>query len=478
MANRLLAAGRAAVTDGLPACLPRPAKRLVAARHDGPNRRSSDSSRTRPRSVGLVAAIQASHRKAWPTRRWPSSSGRMRSCPRWRRASARRGSRSTCGVSGSSRDRRSAAPCGSRPRSRSGRGTSPRRRDPTRTPRRPGCGPCLASAFERELGVRADSVPDADSARERHAAVVTLLNLADDLVRDRPTAGLAEFLADTERRAEAESGGAAAGVELLTYHRAKGLEWDAVFLPALEEGTLPIRQATEPRRARRGTPAPVRRDHPGATPPLAVVGSPAPGTDRAREPAIPLPFPRRARAGPPANGSPVRRRPSDRSQRRVAPGWPRPIAPRSRTPCAPGAPSGARTDQVAPFIVFHDATIEAIAARRPRTIPELRRVPGIGPTKLERYGEELIAVILRSGRSPPMVTVDRTGVRRPAVDAHTGPQRRPRSSASKRTLPIRRQDHITPLRPPSRLSRAEPSRPRPVAHHATGAPESTENQQP
>ena len=49
-----------------------------------------------------------------------------------------------------------------------------------------------------------------------------------------------------ERRTAIEAGGEAAGVELLTYHRAKGLEWDAVFLPALEEGTLPIRQATEP----------------------------------------------------------------------------------------------------------------------------------------------------------------------------------------------------------------------------------------
>ena len=41
------------------------------------------------------------------------------------------------------------------------------------------------------------------------------------------------------RKAEGE----ADGVNLLTLHRAKGLEWDAVLLPQLEDGTLPIRQA-------------------------------------------------------------------------------------------------------------------------------------------------------------------------------------------------------------------------------------------
>ena len=57
----------------------------------------------------------------------------------------------------------------------------------------------------------------------------------------------------------------------------------------------------------------------------------------------------------------------------------------------------ARADAVAPFIVFHDTTIEAIAERRPRSIAELRRVPGIGPTKLDRYGEEIIGVVVRDG---------------------------------------------------------------------------------
>ena len=55
----------------------------------------------------------------------------------------------------------------------------------------------------------------------------------------------------------------------------------------------------------------------------------------------------------------------------------------------------ARADSIAPFIVFHDTTIEAIAAARPRSIAELRRVPGVGPTKLDRYGEEIIGVVIR-----------------------------------------------------------------------------------
>ena len=44
--------------------------------------------------------------------------------------------------------------------------------------------------------------------------------------------------------------------------------------------------------------------------------------------------------------------------------------------------------------IFHDATIEAIARQRPRSIAELRRVPGVGPMKLDRYGEEIIGVVV------------------------------------------------------------------------------------
>ena len=48
---------------------------------------------------------------------------------------------------------------------------------------------------------------------------------------------------------------------------------------------------------------------------------------------------------------------------------------------------------VPPYVVFHDRTLAAIAALRPRSLEELAEVPGIGPTKLAAYGKALLALI-------------------------------------------------------------------------------------
>jgi ATP-dependent DNA helicase RecQ len=53
----------------------------------------------------------------------------------------------------------------------------------------------------------------------------------------------------------------------------------------------------------------------------------------------------------------------------------------------------ARADAVPAYVVLHDATIDELASRRPRSQGELASVKGLGPAKLERYGDELLALL-------------------------------------------------------------------------------------
>lgn len=53
----------------------------------------------------------------------------------------------------------------------------------------------------------------------------------------------------------------------------------------------------------------------------------------------------------------------------------------------------ARSQSVPPYVVFHDATLAAIAAARPRDLDALSAIPGIGVRKLERYGPALIELL-------------------------------------------------------------------------------------
>jgi DNA helicase-2/ATP-dependent DNA helicase PcrA len=239
--------------------------------------------------------------------------------------------------------------------------------------------------FER-FGFRRDDEPDGEEARQRHASLVTLLGIAE---RVGDEAGIAGLLEEVGRRAAQEAEGTGGGVNLLTYHRAKGLEFDAVLLPAIEEGVLPIRQAS--------TPAEVAEERR-----LLYVG-----LTRARV-HLWLSWAAR-RAGPSGREQP--RKPSRFLDDLVPPGGSR-VRPRAvatgmtRTARASVRADGplaeqlrawrrkrAEADGVPAYVVFNDRTLAALTERRPRSRGELLAVEGIGPSKLDRYGEELLALL-------------------------------------------------------------------------------------
>jgi superfamily II DNA helicase RecQ len=55
----------------------------------------------------------------------------------------------------------------------------------------------------------------------------------------------------------------------------------------------------------------------------------------------------------------------------------------------------ARADDVPAYVVAHDALLAAIVEQRPGSIAALRRVKGMGPAKLDRYGDEILAILAR-----------------------------------------------------------------------------------
>jgi len=56
----------------------------------------------------------------------------------------------------------------------------------------------------------------------------------------------------------------------------------------------------------------------------------------------------------------------------------------------------AREQGVPPYIIFHDSTLLDLVKRRPRTLEELSRIPGVGQSKLARYGEAFLLAIAQA----------------------------------------------------------------------------------
>jgi DNA helicase-2/ATP-dependent DNA helicase PcrA len=269
--------------------------------------------------------------------------------------------------------------------------------------RRPGLaavGPTLEVAVRRrwvdDVGFEEEgaSTSDGREAQERQSALETLLAIVASIARGDPSADAATVIAELERRAAYERDGGADGVNLLTYHRAKGLEWDAVFLPMLEEGSLPIRQALDDDSAL----AEERR--------LLYVG-----ITRARVHLALSWAERRETRGREGRRQPSRflldlrsrvLQPAGERRVRVLSGPPisSPRAPRAGDNADPvfaalrdWRTSTARDEGMPAYVIAHDTTLAAIAQARPSSLAALRRVKGMGPAKLEKYGDGILEVL-------------------------------------------------------------------------------------
>jgi hypothetical protein len=58
-----------------------------------------------------------------------------------------------------------------------------------------------------------------------------------------------------------------------------------------------------------------------------------------------------------------------------------------------------RADNVPAYVIFNDRTLEEISSVRPSTVGELLSINGIGPSKVDRYGDQILAITEQS--TPP-----------------------------------------------------------------------------
>jgi DNA helicase II / ATP-dependent DNA helicase PcrA len=192
-------------------------------------------------------------------------------------------------------------------------------------------------------------------------------------------------------REELRRPGARDGVVLATVHSVKGREWPHVVVHEATAGLMPHRLATDVEEERRVFHVAITR---GIESVAVVAGEP------------PSPFVAELFRDPADDPPP---RPS-RQEPAARPSRPEPAGPPSRRPSAPAAdetPAAARARQLLrewrrqraaadakpAFTVFADTTLEAIATVLPASLDELGAVKGIGPAKLERFGDEILAVV-------------------------------------------------------------------------------------
>ncbi|KDN83382.1 ATP-dependent DNA helicase [Kitasatospora cheerisanensis KCTC 2395] len=296
--------------------------------------------------------------------------------------------------------------------------------------------PDLAAQVRAVLATRgfsATAPAGSGAVRERWESLNALVRLAEEFETARRAAGetadLAAYVAELDARAAAQHAPAVEGVTLASLHAAKGLEWDAVFLVGLTEGTLPIIYAKTDEQIeeeRRLLYVGVTRARRFLT--LSWSLSRSPGGRASRKPTRFLDGLRPGSSGPGAR--------TRGGRGGVEPGAERSAARRVRGPVkcrvcdrtltdaverklrrCEGCPStmdealyerlrewrsaNAKEQGVPAYVVFTDATLTAIAEDVPGSLAELSRISGVGAMKLDKYGSDVL--LLCAGESPELV---------------------------------------------------------------------------
>jgi len=270
--------------------------------------------------------------------------------------------------------------------------------------------PDVVRAVLEPLGLTA-AEPVGTRARERWEALTALAELVDDEVAQRPQLELPGLLAELRVRADARHPPLVQGVTLASLHAAKGLEWDAVFLVGLADGTLPISHALAHGLESEAVEEERRLLYVGVTRArihlaLSWALARSPGGRQSRKPSRFLsgiaphtradPVPTKSRR----NRAPTRCRICNRDLATVAA-----VMLRRCETCAGDVDEElllrlkawrldiAKEQKVPAYVVFTDNTLVAIAELRPDDEEALIAIPGIGARKLEQYGPDVLELV-------------------------------------------------------------------------------------
>jgi DNA helicase-2/ATP-dependent DNA helicase PcrA len=269
------------------------------------------------------------------------------------------------------------------------------------------------------MGWKEQAPAGAGAQRNRWESLQAMVTMATDFAAEHDTATLPGLVEELQRRAQAQHAPVADGVTLATLHAAKGLEWEAVFCVGMHEGTVPIIYATTPEAVeeeRRLFYVGVTRAR--TTLHVSWAAARSPGARGTRGPTrfldgIRPPEPDEAAVGGGGRRSPKASRSVGRCRncgRALSTAAERKIG---RCQDCPATYDEAlferlrawRTDQasaqkVPAYVVFTDATLTAIAETRPSDQRELLKIPGLGKAKLDRYGDDVLALLAAGSEGP------------------------------------------------------------------------------